>query len=403
MQALKFITLFFAILFNQSFPIKGEGLYKGDIKVGAAHLEAYLPLLAGKSVGIVMNQASLVGERLLVDTLLSRGVKVKKIFAPEHGFRGTADAGEHLNNGVDSKTGLAIVSLYGEHRMPTESDLADIDIILFDLQDVGVRFYTYIGTLDYVMNAAAVNNKPLIVLDRPNPNGFYVDGPLPSEKKYSFVCMHPVPVVHGMTIGEYAQMINGESWLFKENVGKVHCDLTVIKCSNYSHKDFYKLPVKPSPNLNNMRSIYLYPSLCWFEGTPVSLGRGTDFPFQVFGSPALPSAKFQFQFTPTSRSGAKTPPCLNQVCNGTDLSNLSEKYLQGNAKLNLNYLLDAYNAYPEKDKFFTSFFTTLYGGTKLEEQIKRGLSPEEIYASWQADLIHFKAIRSKYLLYEDFE
>lgn len=403
MNVSKFITLIAVILFISISPIQGEEIYKTDIKVGAAQLDTYLPMLKGKSIGIVMNQSSLVGDKLLVDTLLSRGVKVVKIFAPEHGFRGTADAGEHLNNAVDTKTGLPIISLYGEHRMPSESDLLDIDLILFDLQDVGVRFYTYIGTLDYVMNAAAVNNKQVIVLDRPNPNGFFVDGPLPSEKKYSFVCMHPVPVVHGMTIGEYAQMINGESWLFKEKVGKVHCDLTVIKCSNYSHKDHYKLPIKPSPNLNNMRAVYLYPSLCWFEGTPISLGRGTSTPFQLFGSPALPAENFPFQFTPTSRSGAKNPPCLNQLCNGIDLSQVSEQDLQENASINLEYLYKAYQAYPEKEKFFSSFFTTLDGGQGLEAQLKKGLSPKEIYASWQSDLTHFKAIRSKYLLYEDFE
>jgi uncharacterized protein YbbC (DUF1343 family) len=265
-------------------------------------------------------------------------------------------------------------------------------------------FYTYLGTLDYVMNAAATNNKTVIVLDRPNPNGFYVDGPMPSQHKYSFVCMHPVPVVHGMTVGEYAQMINGEGWLFDSaKGGAIHCKLNVITCSNYTHKDFYRLDVKPSPNLANMRSIYLYPSLCWFEGTPISLGRGTDFPFQLYGSPNLSANKFSFQFTPTSRVGAKTPPCMNQLCNGENLSEITEQSLQANPGIQLSYLYKAYHNYPDKQKFFTSFFNTLDGGNKLAEQLKSGLTPLEIKASWKKDIKAFKVIRKKYLLYSDFE
>jgi uncharacterized protein YbbC (DUF1343 family) len=403
MKNYKFTTAILAILFIGTNILMAQTFCNDKVQVGAARMDEYLSLLKGKQVGIVMNQSSLVGNSLLVDTLLKRGVAIKKIFAPEHGFRGTADAGEHLNNGIDSKTGLAIVSLYGEHRMPTKEDLEDIDIILYDLQDVGVRFYTYLGTLDYVMHAAAIHHKQVIVLDRPNPNGFYVDGPMPSASKYSFVCMHKVPVVHGMTAGEYAQMINGESWMIQTSVGAIQCDLKVIPCKNYTHKDFYQLMVKPSPNLANMRAIYLYPSLCWFEGTPVSLGRGTDKAFQIYGSPALPNTNFNFQFTPTSRVGAKNPPCLNQLCNGEDLTTIEVNTLQTKPGINLEYLYKAYHAYPNPDKFFTSFFNTLDGGDLLQTQIKEGLSPSEIKASWTADLIKFKQIRKKYLLYDDFE
>ncbi len=403
MKYYKFTTSLFVILFIQSTILMAQTYCNDKVLVGAAQFEAYLPMLTGKNVGIVMNQSSIVGNSLLVDTLLKKGISVKKIFAPEHGFRGTADAGEHLNNAIDNKTGLPIVSLYGDHRMPSKEDLSDIDIILFDLQDVGVRFYTYIGTLDYVMHAAAINNKKVIVLDRPNPNGFYVDGPLPSDKKYSFVCMHNVPVVHGMTVGEYAKMINGEGWLFQTSVGVLTCDLNVIICKNYSHKDFYKLPVKPSPNLANMRSVYLYPSLCWFEGTPISLGRGTETPFQLYGSPLLPLEKFKFKFTPISRPGAKTPPCMNQACNGENLTTISESELQQFSGINLSYLYKAYQAYPEQDKFFSNFFNTLDGGNKLQNQLKDGLSEDEIKKSWNADLVAFKKTRKHYLLYEDFE
>lgn len=403
MKPLKFITFLLSFLFSINSIILAHDYCNNRVQVGAAQTEQYLPLLRHKRVGIVMNQSSIVGSTLLVDTLINQGIEIKKIFAPEHGFRGTADAGEHLNNGIDNKTGLPIVSLYGEHRMPSKEDLSDIDILLFDLQDVGVRFYTYIGTLDYVMNAAAIYHKTIIVLDRPNPNGFYVDGPLPSEKKYSFVCMHNVPVVHGMTIGEYAKMINGEGWLFQTSVGVVKCDLTVIKCKNYSHKDYYKLPVKPSPNLANMRAVYLYPSLCWFEGTPISLGRGTDSPFQLYGSPLLPAKNFSFSFMPLSRPGAKSPPCMNQNCNGEYLGAISEIELQKKATINLGYLIKAYQAYPEKDKFFSNFFNTLDGGNKLQNQLKAGMGIEEIRASWDADIMAFKKIRKQYLLYEDFE
>ncbi len=308
-----------------------------NVVVGAQRTDQYFSLLKNKKVGLVINQTSTIGNTHLLDTLLNAGIKVKVVFAPEHGFRGTADAGEHVKNGLDPKTKIPIISLYGNNKKPKASQLKDLDIILFDIQDVGVRFYTYISTLQYVMEACAENKKSLLLLDRPNPNGHYIDGPILDTQYRSFVGMQPIPVVYGMTIGEYAKMLNGERWLAKRN----QCKLTVIKCANYDHQSFYTLPIKPSPNLPNMQSIYLYPSLCFFEGSDkISLGRGTDLPFQIYGSNEFPK-QIQYSFVPESRDGAKSPPLLGKTCYGYDLSNLPLDSLR-KQKFTLQYLINAY-------------------------------------------------------------
>lgn len=361
---------------------------------GANQINSYEHLIKGKSVAIVANQTSMVGKTHLVDTLLSIGIKVDVIFAPEHGFRDLADAGESIENGKDPETGVKVISLYGSHVKPTADDLKGIEVVLFDIQDVGVRFYTYISTLHYVLEACAENNVKFIILDRPNPNGFYFDGNIADTTYRSFVGMDPVPVVHGMTIGEYAQMLNGEGWL----KNSVKCDLAVIKCKDYTHKTVHELPVKPSPNLPNQNSIYLYPSICFFEGTNISLGRGTSFPFQVYGSPKLPDKGFSF--TPESVPGAKNPPLLGEKCYGTDLRNALRDKLVPSPRINLNWVIDAYRDYPEKNNFFTSYFDVLAAGPTLREQIQKGMSAEEIRASWKDGLEKFAKIRGKYLLYE---
>jgi uncharacterized protein YbbC (DUF1343 family) len=360
---------------------------------GANQIDEYKHLIDGKSVAIVANQTSMVGKTHLVDTLLSIGIKIDVIFAPEHGFRDLADAGESIENGKDPETGVKVISLYGSHVKPTADDLKGIEIVLFDIQDVGVRFYTYISTLHYVIEACAENSVKCIVLDRPNPNGFYFDGNIADTVYRSFVAMDPVPVVHGMTAGEYAQMLNGEGWL----KNSVRCDLTVIKCKHYTHKTLYNLPVRPSPNLPNQNSIYLYPSICFFEGTNVSLGRGTPYPFQVYGSPKLPDKGFSF--TPESIPGAKNPPLLGQKCFGIDLRNAIKDKIVPSPKINLGWLIDAYSSFPEKNNFFTSYFDVLAGGPTLRDQIQKGMSSEEISASWKDGLEKYGKIREKYLLY----
>ncbi len=361
---------------------------------GASQIDQYKHLIAGKSVAIVANQTSMVGKTHLVDTLLRIGINISVIFAPEHGFRDLADAGDQIQDGKDAETGVRIISLYGGHLKPTPEDLKDIEIILFDIQDVGVRFYTYISTLHYVLEACAENNVKCIVLDRPDPNGFYFDGNIADTVFRSFVAMDPVPVVHGMTVGEYAQMLNGEGWL----KNSVKCDLTVIKCKDYTHKTLYELPIKPSPNLPNQNSIYLYPSICFFEGTNISLGRGTPYPFQVYGSPKLPDKGFSF--TPESFPGAKNPPLLGEKCYGTDLRNAIKDKLVPSPQINLDWVIDAYRSYPEKNNFFTSYFDVLAAGPALREQIQKGMSAEEIRVSWKDGLERFGKIREKYLLYE---
>ena len=361
-----------------------------NIKTGADNYEKYLPLLNGKNVGIVTNQTGIVGEKThLVDFLLKKKVKIKTIFAPEHGFRGTANAGEHLNDEIDAKTGLQIVSLYGKNSKPTPEQLQGIDVVVFDIQDVGSRFYTFISTLHIVMEACAENNIPIIVLDRPNPVGSIVDGPILEKEFSSFVGMDAIPILHGMTFGEYAKMLNGEKWL----KNGVQCKLTVIECENYKRQMAYSLPIKPSPNLPNDQSINLYASLCLFEGTNVSMGRGTETQFQIYGSPYLP--KIDFVFTPKPNFGAKEPTYNGVLCYGEDLTN----YPKLN-KIELKWLLKAYNTTSDKSRFFNKFFTRLAGTKKLQEQIEAGVSETDIRNSWKKGLENFKKIRVKYLIYK---
>jgi len=381
------MTLLLCLIFSFLFSVNAQD--RNQIIVGANQLENYLPFLEEKRVAIVANQTSMVDDVHLVDTLLSNSVAVVQAFAPEHGFRGKADAGAIVMDEIDQKTGIPIISLYGKHKKPSKGDLTGVDLVIFDIQDVGARFYTYISTLHYVMEACAENNIPLLVLDRPNPNGHYVDGPILDTTFHSFVGMHPVPVVHGMTVAEYAQMINGEYWL----QDSVQCDLSWVTCKNYSHNNSYDLPVKPSPNLPNAQSIAWYPSLCFFEGTDVSVGRGTQKQFQIVGSPYL--EEVNIQFTPISSDGARYPKHENKLCFGWDLS--SQKAPKG---IHLDYILDAYRGYKEVDRaFFNSFFDKLAGGETLRMQIVAGLTSQQIKATWKEGLESFKIIRNKYLIY----
>ncbi len=376
-----------------------------SVKVGAENVAAYLPLLKNKNVAIVTNQTgvlrlfdaqdSVVGTEHLVDFLLRNHIKVKAIFAPEHGFRGKEDAGAIIENGKDIKTGLPIYSLHGKHKKPQREQLKGVDVIVFDIQDVGVRFYTYISTLHYVMEASAENNILLVVLDRPNPNGHYVDGAVLEKKYQSFIGMHPVPVVYGMTIGEYAQMINGEHWL----PDGLQCKLKVTALKNWTHRTVYELPIKPSPNLPNSSAVNLYPSLCFFEQTSVSVGRGTAMPFQIYGSPFLDTAVFKYVFVPQSTVGAKYPKHENKKCFGENLQH-SPKKLE---KLSLKWLLKAYKNSKSKEKFFKKNFEYLSGTRKTREQIISGCTEQEIRKSWEKDLDKFKKVRKKYLIYPDFE
>ncbi|MBV1924551.1 MAG: DUF1343 domain-containing protein [Flavobacteriaceae bacterium] len=363
------------------------------LKVGADRSDKYLPLLKNKKVGIVANQTSMLSEENihLVDFLVEQDIQLIKVFAPEHGFRGKADAGEIVKDGIDTKTGLPILSLYGKNKKPSPKHLEGIDVMIFDIQDVGARFYTYISTLHYMMEACAEQNIPLIIMDRPNPNGHYIDGPMLEKEHKSFVGMHPIPVVHGMTIGEYAQMINGQGWL--EN--KIKCEISVIEMTNYNHKTEYSLPIKPSPNLPNDVSINLYPSLCFFEGTIVSAGRGTDKQFQIFGAPQLPEKYFPYTFTPEANEGAKYPKFKGELCNGLDLRE-ARKY----STLNLEWLIEAYVGYGKKPDFFNKFFTKLAGTKKLQEQIVKGYTFRDIRATWLNDLETYDRMRNQYLLYK---
>lgn len=365
------------------------------IRTGSERTDAYLPLLTGQRVAVVTNHTGRIGNAHLVDSLLALKVGITKVFAPEHGFRGDADAGEHVKDQRDSRTGLPIVSLYGKHKKPNAQQLADVDVLIFDIQDVGARFYTYISTLHFVMEAALAHQKKVIVLDRPNPNGFYVDGPVLDTAYRSFVGMHPVPIVHGMTIGEYARMINGEGWL----PNGMRCDLTVVPCEGYEHGQFPKLDLQPSPNLPNMASVYLYPSLCLFEGTVVSVGRGTEKPFQWIGYPGNPLGSHQF--VPRPMPGAKEPPHKGHTCTGLDLEAYGGFQSRMERRINLQWLIGFYAEAPEKASFFTPFFDKLAGSKDLRERIQRGESEELIRASWQQDLERFMKIRSKYLLYPD--
>ncbi len=373
-----------------------------SIKTGADNYESYLPIIKDKKIGVGTNQSGIVlieesptsptntkKQIHLVDFLLDNKISVHKIFAPEHGFRGTADAGEHIVDGTDTKTGLPIISLYGNNKKPKTEQLAGLDVLIFDLQDVGARFYTYISSLHYIMESCAENNIKLIILDRPNPNGSIVDGPILEKEYSSFVGMHPIPVLHGMTIGEYAKMINGEKWL----KNGINCELTVIPCSYYNRNMQYSLPVKPSPNLPNDQAINLYASLCFFEGTNVSVGRGTEKQFQIYGSPYL--SKGDFSFTPKPNMGAQNPVYNGIKCFGEDLSIQTEL-----RQLELKWLIKAYTNTSDKSKFFNPFFTKLAGTRKLQQQIESGNSENDIRQSWQIGLDQFKKMRAKYLIYE---
>lgn len=422
-----FLLLFLLILSQFNSPAQqtspSEKATATRIMAGAERIPVYLPFIKGRKVGIFANQTSMVGKTHLVDTLRRLGVDVRVIFGPEHGFRGTADAGEKVSNYIDKESGIPVISLYGSKHAPSADDLKDVDILIFDIQDVGARFYTYILSLQYFMEAAFENSKPLMILDRPNPNGFYVDGPVLDMKYKSGIGPQPIPVVYGMTIAEYAMMIAGEKWLSTkanekhdyyrraENSPDTPFHFQVIKCANYNHKSKYVLPVRPSPNLPEIQSVYLYPSTCFFEGTVLSEGRGTPTPFQVFGDPTLP--KNLYSFTPMPNEGAKNSKHYGKKCYGWNLHDTPENVLaKVDNKIQLKWLIEAYRLFPKKDSFFLlpksgkmeeSFFNKLAGNNELWRQIKAGKSEQEIRASWEPALSEFKKTRKKYLLYEDFE
>lgn len=408
----KFLLIFFVLVFF----INNASFAQTRIIPGAERMEVYVPMLKGKSVAVFANQTSMVGNIHLVDALVKKGIKVVKIFGPEHGFRGNADAGEKIGNYTDEETGIPVISLYGSKRRPSDDDLKDVDIMIFDIQDVGVRFYTYISSMQEYMEAAFENSKPLLILDRPNPNGFYVDGPVLDKKFKSFVGMQPVPIVYGLTIGEYAMMIAGEKWLTEKankkqeyylhakNLKDTPFHFLVIKCKNYDHKSKYILPVKPSPNLPEIQSIYWYPSTCFFEATNLSEGRGTEKPFQYFGHPSLP--KTLFSFTPHSMEGATDPKLKDKVCYGWNLSGTPQQVLkQVNNRIQLKWILQAYKLFPDKSKFFlnSKSLNRLAGNDILMKQIINGASEAAIRKTWEPALSKYKKIRKKYLLYKDFE
>jgi uncharacterized protein YbbC (DUF1343 family) len=363
-----------------------------ELKVGADRMEEYLPLLEGKRVALVVNQTSRIGETHLVDTLMARGINIVKAMSPEHGFRGEAPDGEHIPDGKDSRTGVPIISLYGKTKKPSAEQLADVDILLFDIQDVGVRFYTFISTMHLIMEAGAENDIKVIVLDRPNPNGMYVDGPVRDESISSMVAMHPIPLVHGLTVGELANMINREGWL----ANKMLSDLTVIPMQGWDHNQTYSLPVRPSPNLPNNNSIALYPSLGLFEGTVVSIGRGTDHPFEMLGHPKY--SKGTYTFTPMPNAGSKYPPLEGKESHGYFFGNEKAKH-----ELTLKYLLDYHEDLKDDTTFFRSYIRLLSGSDDFQEQVESGMSEAEIKATWQPRLNEYKAMRKKYLLYPDFD
>lgn len=368
-----------------------------EIKTGASQTDKYISLLKNKNVGIVANQTSVIGKKHLVDTLLLLGIKIKKVFGPEHGFRGEAADGETVSSTTDAKTGIPIISLYGDNNKPKPEQLDGLDIVVFDIQDVGARFYTFISTMTYVMEACAEKNIPFVILDRPNPNGYFVDGPILEKEFSSFVGLHPVPIVHGMTVGEYARMVNAEGWM----KNGIKCDLKVIPLIGYEHNDFYQVPIKPSPNLPNMTAMYLYPSLCLFEGTTVSVGRGTDKPFLCFGYPGMKMGSYLF--TPKSLPGATNPPYKDQKCSGFYVEDFGDIYVKNLGKLYLFWLIESYNNSNDPKNFFNDYFNKLAGNSTLKSQIVAGKTEDEIRKSWQPGLKAFKEIRKKYLLYKDFE
>ena len=384
----KIILLFGLLLASLGAPAQDR------IETGAEQTGRYLPLLEGRRVGIMTNHTGTVGRTHLVDTLRSLGVDIRVVFAPEHGFRGQADAGESVASYRDQKTGIDVVSVYGSTKRPPDSIMQRLDVLLFDIQDVGLRYYTYLSSMHYLMEACAANGKRLIVLDRPNPNGFYVDGPVLEAKHRSFVGMHPIPVVHGMTLGELARMIDGEGWLRDG----LRCKLTVIPCRGYTHRSRYRLPTAPSPNLPNMRAVYLYPSLCFFEGTPISLGRGTDFPFQAYGHPELQG---DFSFTPRSNAGAKNPPLKDKLCHGVDLRTSTSDERIWERGVDLGYVIDCYRQLNLGEKFFTPMFDRLTGTDYVRQMILQGAGADRIKARWADDVERFKQTRKPYLLYEE--
>lgn len=395
-------VLVLACSFNAKRQPAGNNGKTKEIITGADQTEQYLPYLKGKRIGILANPTTIIGKKHLVDSLLSIGVNIVKVFGPEHGFRGRASAGVKVGDEKDSATGIKIISLYGSKRKPSKEDLQDVDLMIFDVQDVGCRFYTYINVLSHIMEACAENNKELLILDRPNPNGYLVDGPVLDMRAKSGIGMFPIPIAHGMTIGEFAQMINGEGWL----PNKLTCRLKIIKVANYRHDMPYTLPVKPSPNLNTQQSILLYPSTCLFEGTILNHGRGTQFPFTVLGSPLL-KGKYSFSYTPVSIPGmAETPLHMNQVCYGLDLRNYDIAQLRKTKRINLDWMIELYNAYPEKERFFDRTQSKeignidyLSGDYEFRKQIAQGKSVKEIQASWEPALSNYKEMRKKYLLY----
>ena len=384
--------IFFAFLLCSTLLCHAQ---KDQVIVGAEQTSEYFPILKGKRIAIFSNHTGMVGNKHLLDVLIENKFNVVAIFSPEHGFRGDADAGEHVKSSVDPKTGVPILSLYdGKDKKPSDASMRKFDILIVDIQDVGLRFYTYYVTMCRLMDACAEYNRKVLLLDRPNPNGHYVDGPILDMKFKSGVGWLPIPVVHGLTLGELAQMVNGERWLPKSRV----CDLTIIPCKNYTHQTMYELPIAPSPNLPNMKAIYLYPATCFFEATPVSLGRGTDLPFQIYGHPNMTG--YDYSFTPRSVSGAKNPPQLNKKCYGVNLSNMSNEEIWKRG-VDLTYVIDAYRNLNMDDHFFRSFFELLIGTDYVRKMIKEGKSAEEIRATWQDDVEKFKVQRKPYLLYAE--
>lgn len=390
MKKLIISILLLCTLSLQAFAQTDERVITGDEQTSE-----YFPLLEGKRIAIFSNHTGMIGNKHLLDVLLENQFNVVAIFSPEHGFRGDADAGEHVSSSVDSKTGVPILSLYdGKLGKPSEASMNKFDLLIVDIQDVGLRYYTYYASMCRLMDACAEYGKKMLILDRPNPNGHYVDGPLLDMKHKSGVGWLPIPVVHGMTLGELALMVNGEHWLPESHT----CDVTVIPCKNYTHQTKYRLPIPPSPNLPNMTSVYLYPSTCYFEATPVSLGRGTDKPFQVYGHPDMKG--YSYSFTPRSMPGAKNPPQLNKLCHGVDLSGMSNEEIWKRG-LDLSYVIDAYRNLNIGDKFFTSFFEKLIGVDYVRRMIEDGKDADEIKACWQDDVKKFKEQRKPYLLYAE--
>jgi uncharacterized protein YbbC (DUF1343 family) len=408
MRVINILILFTAIGISMGLKCSSVAAPQSDVKenniiTGADQTEKYLDYLKGKRIAILANPTTIIGKRHLVDSLFSVGINIVKVFGPEHGFRGNASAGAVVKDEKDPKTGIKIISLYGPKHKPSHEDLADVDLVIFDIQDVGCRFYTYINVLAYIMEACAENNKELLILDRPNPNGYLVDGPVLNMKFKSGVGMFPIPIAHGMTIAEFAQMINGEGWL----PNKLTCKLKIVTMINYNHNTPYTLPIKPSPNLNTQQSVMLYPSICLFEGTIISLGRGTHFPFTVLGSPLLKS-KYNYSFKPVSIQGmAETPLHMNETCYGIDLRNYDTDELRKSERLNIQWMIDLYHAYPDKNKFFDKTqsrqiinIDILAGTDEFRKQIISGKGVKEIQASWEPKLSEYKAIRKKYLLYQ---